>query len=81
MGADGGDVVGDVGAGGRVADYEDLFIGVRVCGFVEFGVGDGAWVGGVPFFDAGDIGDVGDFVVASGYDDGIVILRGGVVGS
>lgn len=42
VGADGGDVVGDVGAGGRVADYEDLFIGVRVCGFVEFGVGHGA---------------------------------------
>ena len=54
---------GYVCARGGVADYEDLFVGVRGRAAVVLGVCYEAWVGFVPGFHAGDGGDVGNCVV------------------
>lgn len=63
MQADGCDLRCYVCAGGGIADYEDLFVGVRRGTSVVFGVGYEAWIGFVPGSHACDGGNMGDCVV------------------
>ena len=72
---------GYVCAGGGVADYEDLFIGIRGRAAVVFGVSYEAGVGFVPGFHAGHGGDGGDCIVPVCHYHSVVGVCRDVAGS
>lgn len=71
-GAVGGDLRGYVEAGRAVADDDEFLPRVALGEAVVLGVGDGSWVGRVPFGKAGDVRNVRGVVVPCCHDDGVV---------